>query len=76
MRDSDKQVVDQPRHAGGLALHDGEELGARHGIVLGGALQRLDEAEQGRERRAQFVAGIGDEVGAHLLDPAQAGSGR
>ena len=34
-------------------------------------LQRLDEAEQRRERRAQFMAGIGDEVGAHFLDPAQ-----
>ena len=66
-----QQVVDQPRHARGLTLHDGEEFFARRRIVLGGALQRLDEAEQGRERRAQFMAGIGDEVGAHLLDPAQ-----
>ena len=44
---------------------------ARGGIVLGRPLQGFDEAEQGRERRAQLVAGIGDEVGAHLLDPAQ-----
>ncbi len=27
--------------------------------------------EQRGQRRAQFVAGIGDEIGAHLLDPAQ-----
>ncbi len=27
--------------------------------------------EQRGERRAQFVAGIGDEIGAHFLDPAQ-----
>ncbi len=33
--------------------------------------KRLDKAEQRGERRAQFVAGIGDEVGAHFLDPAQ-----
>ena len=71
MRDKRQQVVDQARHAGRLPLHDGEEFLARRGIVLGGALQRLDEAEQRGERRAQFVAGIGDEVGAHFLDPAQ-----
>src|SRR5246127_1940988 len=40
-------------------------------IVLGRALQRVDEAGQGGERRAQLVAGIGDEIGAHFLDPAQ-----
>ena len=71
MRDSDKQIVDQPRHAPRLLLHDGQEALARFGVVARRALQRLDEAGQGGERRAQFVAGIGDEVGAHLLDPAQ-----
>ena len=55
----------------GLLVHDAEEALARLGIVLGRALQRVDEAGQRGERRAQLVAGIGDEVGAHLLDPAQ-----
>ena len=64
-----KQVVDQPRHAPGLRLHDAEEAFARRRIVARRALQRLDEAGERRERRAQLVAGIGDEVGAHLLDP-------
>ena len=31
------------------------------------ALQRVDEAGHRGQRRAQFVAGIGDEIGAHLL---------
>ena len=44
---------------------------ARLGVVLGRPLQRIDEARQRRQRRAQFMAGIGDEVGAHFLDPAQ-----
>ena len=34
-------------------------------------MQRVDEARERRERRAQFVARIGDEVGAHLLDAVQ-----
>ena len=34
-------------------------------------LQGLDEAGERGERRAQLVTRIGDEVGAHLLDPPQ-----
>ena len=66
-----QQIVDQPRHARRLALHDTKEFFARDRIVLRRALQGFDEAEQRGQRRAQFVAGIGDEVGAHFLDPAQ-----
>ncbi len=44
---------------------------ARGRILLGGALQRFNEPEERRERRAQLVTGIGDEVGAHFLDAAQ-----
>ena len=66
-----QQIVDQPRHAPRLLLHDGEEAIARLGVVAGRALQGLDEAGQRRQRRAQFVAGVGDEVGAHLFDAAQ-----
>ena len=63
-----QEVVDQPRHAVGLRLHDVEEPLARLRVVAGGTLQRLDEAGQRGERRAQLVARIGDEIGAHLLD--------
>ena len=52
-------------------MHDAEKTLARFGVVLGGALQRFDEAGQSGQRRAQLMAGIGDEVGAHFLDPAQ-----
>ena len=64
-----EQIVDQPRHAPGLRLHDAEEAFARRRIVARRALQGVDEAGERGERRAQLVADIGDEVGAHLLDP-------
>ena len=41
---------------------------ARLGVVARRAGQRLDEAGQRRERRAQLVAGVGDEVRAHAFD--------
>ena len=63
-----QEIVDQPPHALGLRAHQIEEPLARHLVVLGRALQRLDEAEQRGERGAQFMAGIGDEIGAHALD--------
>jgi len=66
-----QQIVDQPGHAGRLPLHDGEKFRPRRRILLGGALQRFNESEQGCQRRAQLVTGIGDEVGAHFLDAAQ-----
>ena len=62
-----QQIVDQPAHARGLHAHDVEEVLARHVVVLGMAAQRVDEAGHGRQRRAQFMAGIGDEVGPHLF---------
>ena len=36
---------------------------------LAAALQRLDKAAQGGQRRAQLVAGVGDEIGAHAGEP-------
>jgi hypothetical protein len=62
-----EQVVDQPRHAPGLRLHDVEEAAARLRIVAGRPLQRVDEAGQRGQRRTQLVADIGDEIGAHLI---------
>ncbi len=62
-----QQVVDQPRHAVGLLGHDGEEAVASGRVVLGVAPQGLDEPRERGQRRAQFVAGVGQEVGAHPL---------
>ena len=52
-------------------VHDLQELLARRRVVAGRPAQRLDEARNRGERRAQLVAGIGDEVGAHAVDPAR-----
>ena len=51
-----------------LVLHDLQEMVARRGVVPGRPAQRLDEAGDRGERGAQFVAGVGDEVGAHAVD--------
>ena len=45
----------------------------RLGIAARRALQRFDEAAQRGERRAQLVAGIGDEIRAHPLDAPRLG---
>ena len=63
-----EQIVDETRHAPALIAHDRQELVARPRVRVRRALQGLDEAEQRGERRAQFMAGVGDEVGAHALD--------
>jgi hypothetical protein len=65
-----QEIVDQTRHSAGLRLHDVEEALAGRGIITRRPLQGLDEAGQCRKRRAQFMAGIGDEIDAHLLDAA------
>ncbi len=60
-----QQIVDQPRHAAGLLGHDVEKAFLGFGVLAGGPLQGLDEADQRGERGAQLVARIGDEVLAH-----------
>ena len=64
-----QEIVDQALHALRLALHDVEEALPGLGIVARGALQGLDEAEDRGQRRAQFMARIGDEIGPHGLQP-------
>src|SRR5262249_49815005 len=66
-----EQVIDQPRHAARLSFHYFDDPFARYRIVARRALQGIDKAGERGERRAQFVAGVGDEIGAHLLDPPQ-----
>ena len=56
-----------PNHARRLLLHDGEETIARRRVAARRALQRFDEARQRRQRGAQLVARIGDEIGTHLF---------
>ncbi len=68
-----QQIVDETRHPPTLLAHDAEKLLLRAKVVLRRALQRFDEAEQRGQRRAQLVAGVGDEVGAHPLDLARLG---
>ena len=63
-----QQVIDQPAHARGLLAHDGKEALARLRVILCVAPQRVDEAGQRGQGRAQFVAGIGNEIRPHLLD--------
>ncbi len=63
-----EQIINQPRHPLCLRLHDVEELVARPGVVARRAAQRLDKASDGGQRRSQFMAGIGDEVGTHAVD--------
>ena len=58
------QVVDQPLHPVRLLVHDAEEARAIGGV---GEVQRLDDADERGQRRAQLVAGVGDEIGAHPL---------
>src|SRR5205807_4875940 len=46
---------------------------ARRRVVARRPEQRLDKADQRRERRLQLVPGIGDKIGAHLLAALQRG---
>ena len=68
-----QQVRDQPTHPVGLGGHDVEEAVTRLGVVPGMALERLDEAGQGGQRRLQFVAGVGEEIDAHQFHAAHVG---
>jgi hypothetical protein len=67
MRDSERRSSYQARHAAALLGHDAEKPLARRGILARRAAQRLDESDQRRQRRAQLMAGIGDEIGAQPL---------
>ncbi len=62
------EIVNQALHAAGLAVHDPQEPSARRFVrARDGIAQCLDEAQDAGQRRAQLVAGIGDEIDAHLL---------
>ena len=64
-----QQIVDQARHALGLLAHDLEEALARLRVVLGAPCSVSTKPLQRGQRRAQLVAGVGDEIGAHARQP-------
>jgi hypothetical protein len=68
-----QQVRDQPPHPIRLSRHDVQEAVAGRDIVARVSLERLDEAAQRRQRRAQFMAGVGQEIDAHHLGAPRVG---
>ena len=64
------EIIDQTAHPAGLLVHDLKEAVARRLIVAGGTLQGFDEAGERGQRRAQLVAGIGDEIHADAVGAA------
>ena len=61
------QFLDQLQHAPGFAADGGPEALAKRGVELAVFGQRLGITNHRCQWGAQFVAGIGDEVGAHPL---------
>ena len=49
-----------------FAVHDGQEPFLRLRIVLGRTAQGFDEAQQRGQRRAEFVADVGDKIATDL----------
>ena len=67
-----QQILDEPLHALGMARDDRQEPPALLGVAV--ALgQRLDIAADRRQRRAQLVRDVGDEIAADLIRAAQVG---
>ena len=52
--------------------HRPHELAPRLGIGLGLVIEQLDEPAERGDRRPQLVGGVGDEVAAGRLEPAEA----
>ena len=69
-----QEILDEPRHASRLLVHDGKKPLARFGIVARRPEQGVDEAGERRQRGAQFMARIGDEIGPHLLGALEFGN--
>ena len=63
-----QKTVDEALHAVGLALHNAQKPLARLDIFSGRGLQRFDKARQRGERRAQFMADIGDKFRLDAFD--------
>ena len=63
-----EKIAHQPVHPLRFGGHDAQKAVPCGGIILGRALQGFDEADQGGQGRAQFMADIGHEIAAHLAD--------
>ena len=73
-RGNGEQILDEQVEPLGVALDDFQETLGDFGIVARAVEQRFDVALDERERRAQFVADVGDEFLARafeLLEPRQ-----
>ena len=68
-----EQVADEARHAPALVVHHLQEPVLGLGIVARRAAQGFDAADQGGQRRADLVAGVGDEIDAHLFGAPHGG---
>jgi hypothetical protein len=68
-----EQILDQPRHAPGLFVHNGEKPDLRLCIFACRPLQRFDIAKQAGQGCLEFVTDIGDEVGPHPFGLFQGG---
>ncbi len=68
-----QQILDQARHARRLFFHDRQKALLGLAVVGGRSAQGLDKADQAGQRRAQFVAGVGDKVRAHPLGAVDRG---
>ena len=67
-----QQVLDEPLHARRMPRDDLEEA-RRLGFVFRSVEQRLHVAADRRQRRAQFVRHVGDEVPPDAVGPSQVG---
>ena len=68
-----QKIADQPGHARHLFGHGLQEAFPGDGIVPRRAQQGFDIAAQRRQRRADLMAGIGDEIRPHPLYPLRLG---
>ena len=65
-----QQIVDQPRHASGLFLHDLQKTLLRRPVPHIIDQDGLDETGKACQRRAKLMADIGNEIPADLLEVA------
>jgi SAM-dependent methyltransferase len=64
-----QDVLDQRVHPLGVAADDREEAAGRLALVERARFQRLDEGEDGRQGRPQFVRDVGQKLLADALQP-------
>ena len=68
-----EQILNELRHARHLRLHCGEEFIARFFILVFELFDDFEIADQCCQRRFEFMAGMGDEIAAHLVGQSDVG---